>query len=187
LVLTLTPHFLCTSLRFCTVGILSSSLTVGAELSKPFAKYLSISIMWSCRGTLRLATSASRPHFAFGKASAAVTLVGRLKCLDCLPLPILAPPPSWSSSRCSVTATPFPLSPPPQLAPYCFPFRSQSSVAIEKPASVTCVLLAVANDALAHPLATRHQSHLHPLFLSAIGHRFVPQHRSGVQVHTLTS
>jgi len=70
-------------LGFCTVGILSSSLTVGAELSKPFAKYLSVSIMWSCRGTLWLVTSAPRLHFAFGKASAAVTLVGRLKCSDC--------------------------------------------------------------------------------------------------------
>jgi len=79
----LTPHFLCTSLRFCTVGILFSLLTVGAELSKPFAKYLSVSIMWSCRGTLRLVTSAPRLRFAFGKASAAVTLVGRLKCSDC--------------------------------------------------------------------------------------------------------
>ena len=78
----LTPHFLCASLRFCTVGIPFSSLTVGAELSQLFAKYLSLSIVWSCRGTLRLVTSAPHPRFAFGKASAAVTLIGRLKCLD---------------------------------------------------------------------------------------------------------
>jgi len=61
--------------------------------------------MWSCRGTLRLVTSAPHPRFAFGKASVAVTLVGRLKCLDCLPPHILLSLPSWSSSRCSVTAT----------------------------------------------------------------------------------
>jgi len=122
----LTPHFLSISLRFCTVGISLSSFTVGAELSKPFGKYLSVSATWSCRGTLRLVTSASHLRFAFGKASAAVTLVGRLKRLNCLPLPILPPPPSWSSSRCSVTATPFPLSPPPQLAAYCSLFRGRS-------------------------------------------------------------
>jgi len=78
----LTPHFLCTSLRYCTVGIPFSSLTVGAERSKPFAKYLSISVVWACRGTRRLVTSALHLHFAFGKASVAVTLVSRLKCLD---------------------------------------------------------------------------------------------------------
>jgi len=61
--------------------------------------------MWSCRGTLGVVTSAPHPRFAFGKASAAVTLVGPLKCLDCLPPHILLSPPSWSSSRCSVTAT----------------------------------------------------------------------------------
>ena len=62
--------------------------------------------MSSCRGTLRLVTSAPHLPFAFGKASAAVTLVGRLKCLEVLPPPILLPLPSWSSSRGSVTATP---------------------------------------------------------------------------------
>ena len=103
-----TPHSLCTLLRFCTVGILSSSLTVGAELSKPFAKSLSVSIVWSCRGTLRLVTSAPRLRFAFGKASAAVTLVSRLKCSEVLPPPIPLPLPPWFSSRCSVTATPTP-------------------------------------------------------------------------------
>jgi len=40
----LTPLFLCTLLRFCSVGIPFPSLTVSAELSKPFAKYLSVSI-----------------------------------------------------------------------------------------------------------------------------------------------
>jgi len=109
----LTPHFLCTSCRFCTVGIPFSSLTVGAELSKPFAKYLSVSVMWSCWGTLLLVTSALHLRFAFGKASAAVTLVGRLKCLDYLPPPTLLSPPSCSSSRCSVTATPIPPLPTP--------------------------------------------------------------------------
>ena len=118
----LTPHFLSTSLWFYTVGILLSSFTVGAEVSKPIAKYLSISATWSCQGTLQFVTSAARPRFAFGQLLAAVTLVGRLKRLDCLPLPVLHPPSSWSSSCCSVTATPFPLSPP-QLAPYCFPFH----------------------------------------------------------------
>jgi len=183
----LTPHSLCTSLRFCTVGISLSSFTVGAELTKAFAKYLSVSATWTCWGTLHLVTSASRLRFAFGKASAAVTLVGRLKRLDCHPLPILPPPPSWSSSRCSVTATPFPLSPPPHLAPYCSPLRGRSSVAIQKPASVMPVLLAIVNAALAHPAATPHQSHLHLPFHPVIGHRFVPRHRSGVQVHTVTS
>jgi len=61
--------------------------------------------MLSCRGTLRLVTSAPHSRFTFGKASAAVTLVGRLKCLDYLPPHILLSPPSWSSSRCSITAT----------------------------------------------------------------------------------
>jgi len=183
----LTPHFICTSLRFCMVSISLSSFTVGAELSKPFAKYLSVSARWSCQGTLRLVTSAPRARFAFGTAPAAVTLVRRLKRLESPALPILPLPPSWSSSHCSVTATAFPLSPPPQLAPYCFPFRGRSSVTIQKPASVTPVLLAVANAALAHPPATPHQSHLHPPFHPAIGHRLVPRHRSGVQIHTLTS
>jgi len=90
------------------VGILSSLLMVGAELSKPFAKYISVSIVWSCWGPLRLVTSAPRLHFAFGKAWAAVTLVGRLKCLEVLPPPIPLLLPSWSSSHCSVTATPTP-------------------------------------------------------------------------------
>jgi len=183
----LTPHFLYTSLRFCTVGISLSWFTVSAELSMLFAKYLSVSATWSCQGTLRLVTSASRLRFTFGKASAAVTLVGRLKRLNRLPLPLLPPPPSWSSSRCSVTATPFSLSPPPQLAPYCSLFRGRSSVAIQKPASVTPVLLAIANAALAHPPVTPHQRHLHPPFHPAIGQCFVPRHRSGGQVYTLTS
>jgi len=64
--------------------------------------------MWSCRGTLWLLTSAPHLRFAFGEASAAVTLVGLLKCLEVLPPPILLPLPSWSSSPCSVTATPTP-------------------------------------------------------------------------------
>jgi len=103
-----TTQFLCASLRFSTVGILSSSLTVAAELCKPLAKYLSVSVTWSSRGTLWLVSSAPRLHFAFRKASAAVTLVGRLKCLEVLPPSILLPVPSWSSSRCLVTATPTP-------------------------------------------------------------------------------
>jgi len=89
-------------------GISPPSLMVGAELSKPFAEYLSVSVMWSCRGTLRLVTSAPHPRFALGTAWAGVTLVGRLKCLDCLPPHIFLSPPSWASSRCSVTATPTP-------------------------------------------------------------------------------
>ena len=51
-----------------------------------------------------------------------------------------------------------PLSPPPRLAPYCFPPAVNLSVAIQKPASVTPVLLAVGNEVLAHPPATPHQS-----------------------------
>jgi len=47
--------------------------------------------MWSFPGTLRLVTSAPRHRFAFAKASAEVTLVGRLKCSEVLPPPI---PPS---------------------------------------------------------------------------------------------
>jgi len=143
--------------------------------------------MWSCRGTLQLVTSASRPRFTFGKASAEVTLVSHLKHLDCLPLPIFLLQPSWSSSHCSVTATYFPLPPPPQLLSYCSPFRVRPSVSIQNPVSVTPVLLAVTNTTLAHPPATPHQSHLHPPFHPAIGHRFISWHRSGVQVHTLTS
>jgi len=38
-----------------------------------------------------------------------------------LPPHIILSPPSWSSSRCSVTATSTPLFPPPKLAPYCSP------------------------------------------------------------------
>jgi len=109
--------FLCTLLRFCPVSISLSSFMVGAELSKPFAKYFSVSATWSCQGTLWLVTAASRLRFACGKASAAVILIGCLKPLNCLPLPIISPPPSWSSSRCSVTATPIPLPPPLQPAP----------------------------------------------------------------------
>jgi len=64
--------------------------------------------MWSCQGTLRLVTSAPRLHFTFGKVSAAVTLVGRLKCSEVLPTQIPLPLLSWFSSRCSVTAAPIP-------------------------------------------------------------------------------
>ena len=186
-VLPLTPHFLCTSLRFCMVGILPSSLTVGAELSKPFAKYHSVSVMWSCRGTLRLVTSAPRLHFAFGKASAAVTLVRRLKCSEVLPPPISLPLPSWFSSRCSVTATPIPSFPTPSAGTLLLPPGGRSLVAIQKPVPVTPVLLAVINAALAHPPVTPHQCRLHTPSYAAIGYRFLPRHRSGVQVHTLTS
>jgi len=77
--------------------------------------------MWSCWGTLRLVTSATRLRLAFGKASAAVTLVGRLKCSDCPSSP--HPPPSTllvfvPLLGYSYTHPPFP---PPQLAPYCSP------------------------------------------------------------------
>ena len=67
------------------------------------------------------------------------------------------------------------------------PSCCQSSVAIQKPASVAPVLLAVANAALAYPPATSRQSCLHTPSYPAIGHRFLPRHRSRVQVHTLTS
>ena len=49
------------------------------------------------------------------------------------------------------------------------------------------VLLAIANAALAHHPATPQQRRLHTLSYTTSGHRFVPRHRSGVQVHTLTS
>jgi len=78
--------------------------------------------MWSCQGTLQLVTLALHLRFAFGKASAAVTLVGRLKCLDKSFL--------HSSSflhplgLCPITRLqlhPPPFFPPPELAPYCPP------------------------------------------------------------------
>ena len=143
--------------------------------------------MWSCRGTLRLVTSAPRLRFAFGKASAAVTLVGRLKCSEVRPPPIPLPLPSQFSSRCSVTATRTPPHTTPSAGTLLLPSRCRSSVAIQKPALVTPILLAVANASLAHPPATPHQSRLNTPFYPAIGHRYVPRHPSGVPVHTLTS
>jgi len=143
--------------------------------------------VWSCQGTLRLVPSAPRLHFAFGKASAVVTLVGCLKCSDC-PSSSHPPPSTFlvfvPLLGYSYTHPPLPT---PSAGTLLLPSRGRSSVAIQKPASVTPVLLAVANAALAHPPATPHQSRLHTLSYSAIGHCFVPQHRSGVQVHTLTS
>jgi len=169
-------------LGFSMVGILSSSLTVGAELSNPFAQYLSVSIMWSCRGTLRLVTSAPHLRFAFGKASAAVTLVGRLKCLDVLPPPI--PPSSTFVVFVPLLGYSYTHSPAGTLQP---PFRGRSWVAIQRPAWVTPVLLAVANAALAHPPAIPHQSHLQPLSLPAIGHRFVPRGVTGAPYREVNS
>jgi len=77
--------------------------------------------MWSCRGTLRFVTSAPRLRFAFGKASAVVTLVRRLKCSEVLPPPIPLPLPSWFSSRCSITATPIPPLPTPSAGTLLLP------------------------------------------------------------------
>jgi len=114
----LTPHFLCSSLRFCTVGIPSSWLTVGAAFSKPFAKYLLVLVMWSCRGTLRLVTSAPHLCFPFGKASVAVTLVGRLKCLEVLSPPSFFPYLLGLRPVAQLQLDPLPLFPPPQLASY---------------------------------------------------------------------
>jgi len=82
LVLPITLHFLRTWLRICTVGIPFTLFTVSFEPSKPFVMYLSASITWSSWGTIRLVTSRPRLDFAFGNASAAVTLVDRLQCLD---------------------------------------------------------------------------------------------------------
>jgi len=150
------------------VGILSSSCTVGAELSKPFAKYISVSIVWSCRGTLRLVTSAPHLRFAFGKASAAVTLVGRLKCSDC-------PSSSHHPHSTLLVFVPFlgysythPPLHTPSAGTLLLPARSRSSVAIHKPASVTPVLLAVTNAALALPPGIPHQSlrHSYPILPS---------------------
>ena len=76
--------------------------------------------MWSCRGTLQLVTSAPRLRFAFGKASAAVTLDGRLKCSDC---PSSShPPPSTLLVFVPLLGYSYthpPPFPPPQLASYC--------------------------------------------------------------------
>ena len=127
---------------------MSSSFTVGAELSKPFVKYLSVSVMWSCWGTLGLVTSAPRLPLAFGKASAAVSPVGRPKCSEVLPPPIPLPLCSWSSSRYSVTATPTPPLPTFPAGTLLPPFRGRPLVTTQKPALVTPVLLAVANAAL---------------------------------------
>ena len=143
--------------------------------------------MWSCRGTLRLVTSAPRLRFSFGKSSAAVTLVGCLTSSEC----------SFSSHSPPSTLLVFvpllgysyihhPL-PTPSAGTLLLPSRSRSSVPIQKPASVTPVLLAVDNAALAHTPATTYQCHLYTPSYPAIGHRFVPRHRLGVHVHTLTS
>jgi len=143
--------------------------------------------MWSCQGTLRLVTSAPRLRFAFGKASAAVTLVGRLKCSDC---PSSShPPPSTFLVFVPLLGYSYthPPSPPPLAGILQPSSRGRSSVAIQKPASVTPVLRAVANAALARPQATPHQSRLHTPSYPAIRHRFVPRHRSGVQVPTFFS
>jgi len=167
-VLPFTPYFICTSLRFGMVGILSSSLTVGAELSKPFAKYISVAIVWFCQGTLRLVTSAPRFRFTFGKASAALILVGRLKCSDC---PSSShPPPSTllvfvPLRGYSYTHPPLPT---PAAGTLLLLSRARSSVAIQKPASVTPVLLAIANAALVHAwrALTRVASIHHPILPS---------------------
>jgi len=160
---------------------------VGAELSTPIAKYLSVSIVWSCRGPLRLLTSAPHLRFAFRKPSAAVTLVGRLKCSD---YPSSSHPPP-STLLVFVPLLGYSYTHPPLSTPAAGTLlllsRGRSLVAIQKPGSVTPVLLAVTNAALAHPPVTPYQSRLHTPSYPAIGHRFVPRHRSGVQVHTLTS
>jgi len=101
--------------------------------------------------------------------------------------PMLLPLLSWSSSRCSVTATPIPLLPTLSAGTLLLPPRGRSSVAIQKSTSVMPVLLAVPGAALAHPPATLHQSRLHTPCHPAIGHRSVPRQHSGVQVLTLTS
>jgi len=138
--------------------------------------------VWSCGGTLRLVTSAPRLRFAFGKASAGVTLVGRLKCSDC---------PSSSHTPPSTLLVFVPLLGYSYIHPLSWHLTAPLPRSIfgryTKPASVTPVLLAVANAALALPPATPHQGRLHTPCYPAIGHCFVPRHRSSVQVHTLTS
>jgi len=86
-----------------------------------------------------------------------------------LPAHILLSPPSWSSSHCSVTAT----STPPSSHPLSWHLAASRLrwiflVAIQKPASVTPLLLAVANAVLAHPQGTPHQSlrHSYPILPS---------------------
>ena len=142
--------------------------------------------MWSCRGTLRLVTSAPRLRFAFGKASAAVTLVGPFKCLDC---PSCShPPPSTLLVFVPLLGYSYthPPSPPPLAGILLLYSRGRSSVAIQKPAAVTPLLLAAANAALVLPPATPNQSRLHTPLSPAIRHCLVPRHRSGAQVYTLT-
>ena len=199
LVLPLTTYFICTLLRFCTVGIPFPSLTAGAELSKPIAKYLSVLITWSCRGMLRIVTSLPRLRFAFGKASAAVTLVGRLKCLNWSflhPLPGFRPVAQLQPHYTLLASTSLPL---PILAGTLLPYpplastlrppppSGRPSVTIPKHASVTPVLSAVAK-------AVRH-SPQGPLFdvlcflssYPAPGHCFAPQHHFIEQVYTFLS
>jgi len=109
----------------------------------------------------------------------------------------------WSSSPCLVTATSAPSTGTllaPWLAPYCpIPALActlllpsscgRSSVAIQKHASVTPVLLAAANAILAPPRNPKVTPRVPSIlsFYPAIGHHFVPQHHSSLQVHTPTS
>jgi len=76
------PTILCTLHRFCTVGIPFPSLTIGPELSKHFAKYLSVTTPCVLSGNGMACNFTPCLCFVFGKASATVTLVGCLKCLD---------------------------------------------------------------------------------------------------------
>jgi len=85
-------------------------------------KYLSLSVVWSCLGTLRLVTSALHLGFAFGKALATVTLVGRLNCLAlCFFLPPSFLHPLGPRPIAQLQLPPSLRFQPPQLAPYCSP------------------------------------------------------------------
>ena len=117
-VLPLTRHLLYTSLRFLhgrkslLLRLLSALLS-----SKPLAKYFNLWFCLPCRATLRSLSHGLISHSAVRKSLAAVAQVSNFSRLG-----VPSFPPSWSSSRCSITATSTPLAGillPPWLAPYC--------------------------------------------------------------------
>ena len=190
--------FLCISLRLCIVGIPFPSFTVGAELSKPFLKYLSVSVTCVLSGNTSVCNFTASSSFHIEKCIGH-SHTSRSSQVFGLVLPIstslvFIPLLSYSyihSLSWHLTA-PFGLAlscpTPAWLAHFCCPSPcSPSSVTIQKHASVMPVLLALTNAVLAHPPGSPSQCLFHPLFHPAIRHRFVPQYSSGVQVHTLTS
>ena len=86
-------------LGFCTVGIPFSSFTVGAALSKPFAKYLSVSVTCVLSGNTSVSNFTASSRFRIRK-SIGRGHASRLFQAFGLALPLLL----WYSSRGSVTA-----------------------------------------------------------------------------------